>query len=83
MPQTITRCVFLFQGVVIGLEVLAMTVAESSETIEAVVKVLSGIISTPVTVAFSTLSRTAIGQCSRLAEPQLFGREGLTSLGHM
>ena len=38
-----------------------MTVAESSGTIEAVVKVLNGIISTPVAVAFSTLSRTAIG----------------------
>ena len=51
-----------FQGVVIGLEVSAMTASESSGSIEAVVKVLSGVISTPVMVAFSTLSRTAIGQ---------------------
>jgi hypothetical protein len=47
--------------VVIGLEVSAMTASESSGSIEAVVKVLSGVISTPVMVAFSTLSRTAIG----------------------
>ena len=54
--------VLYYQGVVIGLEVSAMTVSESSESIEAVVKVLSGVISTPVMVVFSTLSRTALGQ---------------------
>ena len=54
--------VLYFQGVVIGLEVSAMTVSESSGSIEAVVKVLSGVLSTPVMVTFSTLSRTALGQ---------------------
>ena len=49
---------------VIGLETSAMTVSESSESIEAVVKVLNGSFGTQhrVAVEFSTLSRTAIGQ---------------------
>ena len=51
----------IFQGVAIGLEMSATTVMESSRSIEAVVKVLNGMLSTPVIIAFSTLSRTAIG----------------------
>ena len=47
---------------VIGLEMTEMTVSESSGSIEAVVKVLDGVIGTPVTVELATLSRTAIGQ---------------------
>ena len=39
-----------------------MTVSESSGSIEAVVKVLNGVIGTPVTVELATLSRTAISQ---------------------
>ena len=57
-------CVIFFQGVVIGLETSAMTVSESSGSIEAVVKVLNGSLGTRVAVEFSTLSRTAIGQTS-------------------
>ena len=55
-------CDEYFQGLVIGLEMIEMTVSESSGSIEAVVKVLDGVIGTPVTVELATLSRTAIGQ---------------------
>ena len=57
-------CVIFFQGVVIGFETSAMTVSESSGSIEAVVKVLNGSLGTRVAVELSTLSRTAIGQTS-------------------
>ena len=52
---------YLFQGVVIGLEMTTLTVSESSGSIEVMVKVTSGEINTPVVVSLSTLSRTAVG----------------------
>ena len=58
----VSMCKSLFLGVTIGLEMSAVSVSENGGNVEARVRVMSGVLSNPVTVEFSTLSRTAIGK---------------------